>query len=128
MDKKEYLKQMFSLSEDIETERKKYYRLEEKVLGRNGKWQATSEQKKMLQCYKQKTDERIDSLLYVENEIETAINNLTDKKQRDVMTHRYILGQRWDVVASELNFDERWVYRLHENALDNIVLDNISPL
>ena len=37
---------------------------------------------------------------------------------REVLTLRYINGMKWDAVAASLNFDRRWVIRLHRRACE----------
>lgn len=47
-----------------------------------------------------------------------AIDALPDARLRRVLHRRYLLGQSWPTIAQELHTDERWIYRLHNRALD----------
>lgn len=51
--------------------------------------------------------------------VQELIASLPDENHfREVLTLRYINGMKWDAVAASLNFDRRWVIRLHRRACE----------
>lgn len=79
--------------------------------------------------------ERIDDaesrLLYAYGEalaelsrVKTAIDTVPDPLRLDILTRRYILGQRWERIAADLDRDLRWVLRLHHRAVDELTIES----
>ena len=54
---------------------------------------------------------------------ENFIADAPDQAQREVLTRRYIIGQRWEDIAESMNYSLRRVYQLHGYALQNIALN-----
>lgn len=54
--------------------------------------------------------------------IENIIDNLAEKRLRLLMRYRYIDGLTWENIAVKLNYDYRWVLRLHGIALSKLVI------
>ena len=54
---------------------------------------------------------------------EKIINSVPDHVQREVLTRRYIIGQRWEDIAECMNYSRRRVTQLHGIALKNISLN-----
>lgn len=54
---------------------------------------------------------------------EELISSVPDSVQREVLTRRYIIGQRWEDIAVSMNYSLRRVYQLHGYALQNIALN-----
>lgn len=65
----------------------------------------------------------IDRLTEKRQEIEQAVDSVPDEVQREVLTRRYLLYQKWELVAEEMNYSERHIRRLHEYALKKIIRD-----
>ena len=55
-------------------------------------------------------------------EIEAAIQKETVPLRRDILTRRYILGQRWERIAADHHLVVRQVFRLHHQAVDGLDL------
>ena len=53
---------------------------------------------------------------------EQLINGLTDIRQRDILTFRYMNGWGWQKIASLMNYERTQVWRIHGVAL--MLLDN----
>src|SRR5699024_8394417 len=53
-------------------------------------------------------------------EVKAAIDTVADPLRRDILTRRYILGQRWERIAADIDRDLRWVLRLHHRAVDEL--------
>lgn len=61
-----------------------------------------------------------DELLFHRKRTEEIIELLPDPLQRETLIRRYVIGQRWEDIAEVMNYDLRWVYRLHKNALTRL--------
>lgn len=55
-------------------------------------------------------------------EIEAAIQREAHPLRRDILTRRYILGQRWERIAADHHLVVRQVFRLHHQAVDGLDL------
>lgn len=58
------------------------------------------------------------------NRVKDAIDSVPDPLRRDILTRRYILGQRWERIAADLDRDLRWVLRLHRRAVDELTIES----
>lgn len=56
----------------------------------------------------------------VHDQVKAAIDGVTDPLRRDILTRRYILGQRWERIAADNNFTLRRVLQLHRSAVEGI--------
>lgn len=56
--------------------------------------------------------------------VKDAIDTVPDPLRRDILTRRYILGQRWEHIAADLDRDLRWVLRLHHRAVDELTIES----
>ena len=54
---------------------------------------------------------------------EDLISSVPDPVQREVLTRRYIIGQRWEEIAESMNYSVRHITRLHGIALKNMSLN-----
>ena len=53
-------------------------------------------------------------------EVRAAIDTVADPLRRDILTRRYILGQRWERIAAENNLTLRRVLQLHHKTVDSL--------
>lgn len=58
------------------------------------------------------------------NRVKDAIDTVPDPLRRDILTSRYILGQRWEYIAVTLDRDMRWVLRLHHRAVEELTIES----
>ena len=58
------------------------------------------------------------------NRVKDAIDTVPDPLRRDILTRRYILGQRWERIAADIDRDLRWVLRLHHRAVDELTIES----
>lgn len=65
-------------------------------------------------------NKRIDELIACKNEILKAISRLDNIQYRTLLTAYYINCRTWEQVAEEMNYDLRWIHRLHGRALKKI--------
>lgn len=56
-------------------------------------------------------------------EIDSAIHSVPDTTQREVLERRYLLYQKWSVIAEEMNYSLDNVFKLHGKALQKIILN-----
>lgn len=68
----------------------------------------------------------IDQLERTRLQVESVINSVPNVKQRNVLRLRYISGMKWEQIAVKLNYDYRWVLRLHGKALNKIAIESHS--
>lgn len=59
---------------------------------------------------------------------ERLISSVEDRTQREVLTRRYIIGQRWEDIAVRMNYSLPRVYQLHGSALNRIILNYSKSL
>lgn len=62
--------------------------------------------------------------LAVRQQVKDAIDTVADPLRRDILTRRYILGQRWERIAAENDRDLRWVLRLHHRAVNELTIES----
>ena len=58
------------------------------------------------------------------NRVKDAIDTVPDPLRRDILTRRYILCQRWERIAADIDRDLRWVLRLHHRAVDELTIES----
>ena len=56
----------------------------------------------------------------VHDQVKAAIDGVADPLRRDILTRRYILGQRWERIAADNNFTLRRVLQLHRSTVDRM--------
>lgn len=68
-------------------------------------------------------NKEIDNLINLKKEIENKIDQVEDPKLRELLKCRYLDCKSWEEIAYLNGYSWRWVYTLHERALDQINLD-----
>jgi len=76
---------------------------------------------KIVQC-EEEINRAIDRAVGLRTEIKGAIATVPDWKLREILTRRYILGQKWEQVAWEMSLEFRWVLRLHGMAIAELTI------
>ena len=56
-------------------------------------------------------------LVDVTCEIARAIQKLGDYDYQDLLVKRYVLGKTWEKIAEEMNYELRYIHKLHGKAL-----------
>ena len=67
--------------------------------------------------YERHINEEIDRLTAKRTEIENDIYTVSDDTLREVLIRRYLLYQKWELIAEEMNYGVRHIYKLHLKAL-----------
>lgn len=75
---------------------------------------------------KQELDAQIDVCKAIRGEVVAALEQITNPRDHEILRRRYILGQKWEQIAVEMNMDERWLRRCHSNAINR--MDNLQEL
>lgn len=72
----------------------------------------------------QELQEQVDRCADVRGEISAAIAQVTNHKDHEILRRRYILGQRWEYIAVQMEIELRWVYRRHRNAVEGMTIES----
>lgn len=67
-----------------------------------------------------KLNQKLHQAIMVQENIKKLLESLDDIKLRQLMSYRYINGMRWEEIAVRMDFNYRWVLRLHRKALNQI--------
>ena len=51
------------------------------------------------------------------------IESIDDDRERLLMNYRYIDGHKFEWIANEMNYNWRWVHRIHARALSKITVE-----
>lgn len=57
-------------------------------------------------------------------EVVAALDLVVDARDHEILRRRYLLGQRWEKIAVEMNIELRWVYRRHRRAVSGLTMEN----
>lgn len=71
-------------------------------------------------------NKKIDELIEIRNNIKTAIIKLENIDEKQVVSLRYLKGMTWNAISNKLYFGYRHVYKIHNRALININLEDIT--
>ena len=64
--------------------------------------------------------EEIRALCAIKREVSEAIDQVEDKRAREVLTLRYRNYMTWDQIAEDLHYTDRWVFILHCRGLKRV--------
>ena len=73
--------------------------------------------------YSAEEERLLQELISVRQKAEKIISSVPDQAQREVLTRRYIIGQRWEDIAESMNYSRQHVTRLHGYALQKMCLN-----
>ena len=74
--------------------------------------------------FEDRLNAEIDKLVDKKLEIDRAISAVPDAVQREVLTRRYLLFQKWERIAEEMQMDLRWIFRIHSKALNQLTIES----
>lgn len=60
-------------------------------------------------------------------EVKAAIDTVADPLRRDILTRRYILGQRWERIAADHNVTLRWAAKQHHRTVEAMEISPENP-
>ncbi len=73
--------------------------------------------------YENEAERLLQEMINARQAAENFISDAPNQDQREVLTRRYIIGQKWEDVAICMNYSLRRIYQLHGYALQNIALN-----
>ncbi len=131
-EKKEYLKRYRKIDREVNQllmEKDEIFSLGTKITptysdmpkgtGENNKIQSTIEK---LEEQEEKINKKIDLLYEVKEDIEKTLHTVEDDTLRVLLRYRYINGLTWEEIAVTMNYDYRWILRLHGKALNKLTI------
>ena len=126
---KEYLKSIRTLDMAIKVKEEELYRLKLNIASLSpqttGERVMNSSTSDMMSTIDKIVDMQavinaeIDRLVDLKEEARTKINQLKDTRYVSLLTDYYINCKTWEQVAEDMEYDWRWVYRLHGRALQS---------
>ena len=63
---------------------------------------------------------RVDTLVSLKSQIASTIEAVPQEQCRLILTKRYLSHKTWEDIAHDLDYDLRWVHRLHKRALQEV--------
>ena len=60
-------------------------------------------------------------------EVINAIDTVGNARDRQILSRRYILGEKFEQIACRMLLDYRWVRRCHNRAVRNLKIDPLKP-
>lgn len=65
-------------------------------------------------------EQRISEAKGLRGKVQQVIDGVEDNTLHTLLTYRYIQGKKWEDIAALMEFNSRWVHRLHKKALAKI--------
>lgn len=74
--------------------------------------------------YESEADRLLQEMNTARQKAEEIISSVPNPTQREVLTRRYIIGQRWEDIAECMHYNLKWVYKLHGRALEKLTIES----
>lgn len=125
MTAKQFLSQAYRIDSQIERRTEEIMRLRSRLekataqltgMPRGGQSDWTELDVKLLE-YEARLKAEASELIRIKGQIRDAIDAVEDKRYRELLKMRYIMGMRWERIAVELNYSYQHVMRMHGEAL-----------
>ncbi|MGN1118845.1 MAG: hypothetical protein ACI4Q4_00705 [Oscillospiraceae bacterium] len=135
MTPKEYLQQAYRIDRKIKLDIEKQSAMRSALFGKAVSYESDGAQHTphgdgieaaMLRVleYEERINAEIDRLTATRLKIEQVINLVPDDIQREVLTRRYLLYQKWEYIAVEMNYNIKWIFKLHGKALSKLTIES----
>lgn len=62
----------------------------------------------------------IDALVDLKRDILETIKGLENQEYQTILERRYLCFETWERIAAEMEYDLRWLFRLHGKALERV--------
>ena len=132
---KEYLQQAYRIDRKIKLDIEKQSAMRSSLFGKAVSYESDGTQHTphgngieaaMLRVleYEERINAEIDRLTDTRLKIEQVINLVPDDTQREVLTRRYLLYQKWEYIAVEMNYNIKWIFKLHGKALSKLTIES----
>ena len=135
MTPKEYLQQAYRIDRKIKLDIEKQSAMRSSLFGKAVSYESDGSQHtphgngieaailRVLE-YEERINAEIDRLTDTRLKIEQVINLVPDDTQREVLTRRYLLYQKWEYIAVEMNYNIKWIFKLHGKALSKLTIES----
>lgn len=60
----------------------------------------------------------------IRREVVAALEQISNPRDHEILRRRYLLGQKWEKVAEQMNYCVRQVKRIHKVLIESIYIDN----
>lgn len=70
----------------------------------------------------EETQERLQELVNIREEISTAIRAVEDNDMQAILVRHYLVYETFETIADKMHYDESTIRRKHKKALDKIAL------
>lgn len=135
MTPKEYLQQAYRIDRKIKLDIEKLSAMRSALFGKAVSYESDGTQHTphgngieaaMLRVleYEERINAEIDRLTDTRLKVEQVINLVPDDTQREVLTRRYLLYQKWEYIAVEMNYNIKWIFKLHGKALSKLTIES----
>lgn len=124
---RESLRREKLLEEEIEqlnTEAQRVTRAMSGMPGGGGDGQAIPRAVERLEETRQKLAAEVSKSWALREEIASAIAKIDHPLRQDILTRRYILGQRWEKIAADHHRNIRWIFRVHRVAIEKLAIES----
>ncbi len=137
MTAKEYLQQAYRIDRKIKLDTEKLAAARSALYGKTVRYgldgskpvpcgNATESAVLRVMELEERLTKEIDELTSRRQEIELAVGAVPDEVQREILTRRYLLYQKWEIIAEEMNYSVQHIFRLHGAALKNMRVNEIE--
>lgn len=134
MTAKEYLQQAYRIDRKIKLDAEKLAAARSALYGKTARYDSdgtmpvsrgnvTESAVLRVMELEERLNREIDELTAMRQEIELTVNAVPDEVQREILTRRYLLYQKWEDIAREMGYTKRRIFQIHGNALKNISLN-----
>lgn len=110
--------------EQLNTEAQRVTRAMSGLPGGGGDGQAIPRAVERLEETRQKLAAEVSKSGALREEIASAIAKLDHPLRQDILTRRYILGQRWEKIAADHHRNIRWIFRVHRAAIEKLAIES----
>lgn len=128
MQLKEYLETPFYMNQKIDLKIDKLAMLQAAAIkttasisattGGSGNYQKMESNVVKITELKEEIRKDIVILLETENKVEKTIKLIGDDRLELILMARYIFFESWEDIATNLNYSKRYIYKLHDKALE----------
>lgn len=94
--------------------------------GAQGDGQALPRAVEQIEQAQQELQAQIAQCDAVRGEIIDALEEVPDPRDSEVLRRKYLLGQRYEIIAEKMCLELRWIYRRHRRAIEKLTIESPS--
>ena len=134
MTAKQFLSQAYRIDSRIERRTEEIMRLRSRLekataqltgMPRGGQSDWTERDVKLLE-YEARLKAEASELIRIKVQIRDAIDAVEDKRYRELLEMRYIMGMRWERIAVEMNYSYERIRHMHGEALQCVKVPKVD--